>query len=246
MKRLVILAAALTVACACSAGAFTENFDSYADQAAFNAVWGNSGSPVALSNNQWVSSPNSVYQGTAAVQSRILLSNPVPAQQLKFSFMFYDETGTGSLARAYGMVYARSGNLWTDSLQQIIAVGKYNSVATTKYFARIAFGSLNWFVLDAPTSPDRSVGWHKAEVIGAVDPNDPTKAQLSFYIDGQLGKTVGGVANSVFNFVVLGSGLTSTHGMYFDDVSVVPEPGSLLALGSGLVGMAGLLLRRRA
>ncbi len=246
MKRLFVLAAALLTVSAVSAYAFTDNFDSYADQAALETVWQHSGSPVLLSNNQAFSSPNSVYQGTAAAQSRALVSNPVPAQQLNFSFVFYDETGTGSLARAYGMVYARAGSNWTDTLNQIIAIGKYNSVATTKYFGRIAFGSLNWFVLDAPTSPDRSVGWHKAEVIGAVDPNDPTKAQISFYIDGQLGKTVGGVANSVFNFVVLGSGLSSTHGMYFDDVTLVPEPGSLLALGSGLVGMAGLLLQRKA
>jgi len=36
-------------------------------------------------------------------------------------------------------------------------------------------------------------------------------------------------------------------GAYYDsiDVSPVPEPGSLLALGSGIVGLAGLVIRRR-
>jgi len=33
--------------------------------------------------------------------------------------------------------------------------------------------------------------------------------------------------------------------LYFDNFAMVPEPGSLLALGSGLIGMSGLLLRRR-
>ncbi len=35
------------------------------------------------------------------------------------------------------------------------------------------------------------------------------------------------------------------YDLYFDNFAMVPEPGSLLALGSGLIGMSGLLLRRR-
>jgi hypothetical protein len=48
-----------------------------------------------------------------------------------------------------------------------------------------------------------------------------------------------------FNWIVMGSNLTSTHGMWYDDVYVVvPEP-SVAALG--LMGGVGLLwlFRRR-
>lgn len=245
MKRLLVLSAALVAASAMTAGAqtlWTENFDSYADQAALNAVWETSGTPVSLTSDQAASAPNSVYQGTTAMQSRRAFGTPVLASQLDFSVDFYDEMGTGSLARAYAMVYARGGDgLWTDGLDQLIAVGKYNSVITPKYFARVAFGSSNWFVLEQ--GPDRSVGWHTARIVG-----NAANSTFDFYIDGILSGTAPLGADVTFDWVVLGSGLTSTHGMNFDNVSVgvVPEPGSLLALAGGLSGFAGLVLRRKA
>ncbi len=247
MRLAIILAAALAAIGGAASAQFIDDFDSYADQAAFNAVWSGA-SPMSLTNNNWVSAPNSIYQGTVAQQSYRHLGTSIPLQQLYFSFNFYDERGTASLARTYGMVYSRAGDQWTGSLQQIIAVGKYNTIATTKYNARIAFGSLNWFVLDAPGAPDRSVGWHKAEVIGGVDPVDPSKAQVSIFIDGILGKTVTGLANVDFNWVVMGSGLSSTHGMYFDDVVVapIPEPASMALAGVGLASILGLRRRGRA
>jgi hypothetical protein len=248
MRKILLLGAALAVALTVPASAqLYDDFDSYADQAAFNAVWSGN---MSLTNNNWVSAPNSIYQGTVAQQSYRFIGTGIPLQQLYFGFDFYDERGTASLARTYGMVYARQGTSWSGSLNQIIAVGKYNSIATTKYNARIAFGSLNWFVLDQ--GPDRSVGWHRAEVIGGVDPNDATKAKVDIYIDGILGKTVTGLTNDTFNWVVMGSNLSSSHGMYFDNVvvRVIPEPvffqfGTMAVLGAlGLKRTSALRSRK--
>ena len=93
-----------------------------------------------------------------------------------------------------------------------------------------------WFALDS--GPDRSVGWHLAEIVGKPD------GTVDFKIDGIVGANKA-VAEVGFNWVVVGSGLTSTHGMWFDDVRMVPEPGSLLALGAGMIGLAGYIRRRR-
>ncbi len=250
IRSLLILAGALLLASTGAQAQWTDNFDSYADQAAFNAVWTPTGTAMNLVSDQSASAPKSIYQGTIAQQSRRAVGDAIPLQKLGFSFDFYDPNGATSLARTYGMVYSRAGDDWAGGLNQILAVGKYNGLATTKYSARIAFGGLNWFVLDAPTSPDRSVGWHTAEILGGVDPNDPTKATVSFLIDGQLGKMQAGITNSDFNWVVMGSGLTSTHGMWYDNVRIwdttppVPEPATmaLSALGLGVIAR----LRRRA
>ena len=135
MRKPLMMGVALLLALSGPVGAqLSDDFDSYADQAAFNAVWSGS-SPMSLTNNNWVSAPNSIYQGTSAQQSYRKISTGIPLQQLYFGFDFYDEQGTASLARSYGMVYSRAGDQWTGALQQIIAVGKYNTIATTKYNA---------------------------------------------------------------------------------------------------------------
>lgn len=251
MKKLLLLSAALVLGTGLVATAdMSDNFDSYADKAAFDAVWTpTSGGGMLLITDQPVppvSPPNMIYQTTAALQSRRAVA-PVAAGDLYFKFDFYDERGTGSLARTYGMAYGRGGaGAWTDGLTQIIAVGKYNGIATTKYSARVAFGSSNWFNLDL--GPDRTVGWHTAEVFGNLD-----TATYDFYIDGIFsGSAPMGNQGVVFNWAVMGSGLTSTHGMYFDNVFLgekpvepIPEPMSMALAGLGLAAV-GAIRRRRS
>lgn len=239
-----ITALALVSASSGMAQTVSDNFDSYADQTAFDAAWTPGVAAMTLTTtNQSVSGANSIYQGTVAQQSRIAIGYEIPISMLDFSFSFYDPAGAGSLARTYGMAYAYSGD-WGVGLQQLVAIGKYNAVASTKYHGRVAFGSVSWFALDAPTSPDRTVGWHEARITGSLVGG---QAQYDFYIDGLLaGTRTSTVTDSTFDWIVMGSGLSSTHGMWYDDISIViPEPSSLALSLLGGFGLLAMFRRRR-
>jgi len=250
MKRVItalVTSGALCAAVIAPAATLSDNFDSYADQAAFNAVWATSGTPMTLVATQSWSSPNAIYQGTVAQQSRLAIGYDIPVSMLDFSFRFYDPNGAASLARTYGMVYSYAGG-WGTGLQQIVAIGKYNTLADSgnpTYHARIAFGGPNWFKLDDPGAPTRTVGWHEARVVGSL--LNPTTAQYQFFIDGILSKTATSTVTSPFNWIVMGSNLSSTHGMWYDDVSIViPEPASMMLGLLGGLGLLGLARRRNA
>lgn len=99
----------------------------------------------------------------------------------------------------------------------------------------------NWF----NTSVTRTVGWHSGEIIVGAAQADGTNL-ITISIDGtnvfqRNSKTAGG-----FNLLELNSAYTPSIGA-FDNVSIttIPEPGSILALGMGLLGLAGFIRRRR-
>lgn len=152
----------------------------------------------------------------------------ITAQSFKFTFWYYDNSGTA--ARAFCEVRAYTGGSFTNgSLAQLLAIGKYNNVdmvgesyKSTKYQARIAFGSPSgWFNLDATGSPNRSTGWHQFDVERGV--NTTGERILSFYVDGILSRVfTNSNANVAWDSVVLGSGLGTTAGnAWFDGLQVV-------------------------
>ena len=131
---------------------FSDNFDSYADQAAFEAVWTPIGTtaPISaqLSTAQAVSAPNSVNApGTATSnQSRnqvTFAASPVlaPGDQLVFSFDFYDSSPTGNPQRNYVnlQTVAAPG---ASPVGQLISLGLNNNQLSTDsggnyYMARV-------------------------------------------------------------------------------------------------------------
>jgi hypothetical protein len=231
-----------------------DNFDGYADKAAFDAAWTVSVGTGLTLTNQFLSSPNAVVNpGTLAQQSRHAMA-PISSSILDFSFSFYDfQTGN---SRDYGMVYSRAGGgAWTDSLNNLLGIGKNNNITTSSYYGRVstATGAVygdgaasvtaTWFALTG--AANRSVGWHTARITGADDPNNAGKVIYYFYIDDVLGGSVGNLSGFDYNWTVLGSGLsTAPIGIAFDDLAVttVPEPSTVSLV---MLGMGALLLVRK-
>ena len=239
---------------------FSDNFDGYADQAAFNAVWnvGLTGGGATLSTEQAFSPAQSAKQGTTAQASGHDIT-PVwgtSAQPLLWSFRFYDSTQTANL-RQFASIRDNA-----PALAQLVALGTYNDTTLTKdrytglsvtaaqlntyYACRVAFApGPNWFILNGPGAPTRSTGWHELSAVF-------TDTEVQFFVDGvnaltglttSYASAAGGIS---FDRVTIGSGLSSANGVaYYDNVlvQVIPEPSAIALLGLGCT--AFLSLRRR-
>lgn len=235
-----------------------DNFDSYADQAAFNAVWTNVASPNVsgtLTNAQAVSLPNSVnYQTTAQRNERTFAESgtPTAANPVTFSFDFFDTNGGIAPYRQFTDI---QDGLSPSLGGQLIAMGLNNNMTITAdggnyYMARIlgydgapgvtGGGAGQFFKLNAAGAPTRSTGWHNLKAV-------ITDTQIAFFVDGIPSATevTNVAATRSFDVTRLGSGLSATAQAYFDNISIdndpvppVPEPASVLGLGVGFFFLA--------
>jgi hypothetical protein len=167
--------------------------------------------------------------------------------QILFTTYLFDDTQT----RAFTEIRAYSGAGYADgTLQQLLAIGKYNSVnmtgevyTATKYQGRLTYGSTaGWFNLNGPGSPNRSAGWHKFDIEIL-----PSGTDVNFYLDGVLSRSFSGATLATYDTVVVGLGAGSTAGNAWVDgmsLAIVPEPGAIVLLASGLAALAVLALSR--
>lgn len=153
---------------------------------------------------------------------------------------------------AYGEIrgYTGTGTYAGNTLVQDIIAGSmgysgaglngelYNSARYQGRFI-LATGSSGWFNLNAT----RSAGWHTFTITR-------TNGVETWYVDGVADRSFTNVTDSGMGVVVIGAAANGPNNAFFDDVKVTnvltPEPASLLTMGAGLIGLAGIIRRKRA
>lgn len=134
-----------------------------------------------------------------------------------------------------------SPRLTAPGILEWLGLGVYNGSADYYSFGYGSAGTSGW----TATSIARTrMAWHTMGI--GVD----SSGVASFYIDGQLAGSRSTANTYGYMGIYLGSdvsGITG-HGCY-DDINIgtgaIPEPASLLAVASGLVGLAGWRRRTR-
>jgi hypothetical protein len=242
-----------------------DNFDSYADQAAFQAAWPAGGGTITsgtLSATLSLSASNSInFAATPATQrndrSFTESGNPSALNVIRFSIDFFD---TSAAASPYRQIASLIDGAPTAS-GQLISLGMNNNQTSANSGGNYYMARILGYTVPTTADPDggpaesvggagaffklndygvglRSTGWHNLAV-------EITDAEFKFFVDGLLAETVANTATlRSYDSVRLGSGITSTTAANLDNVSVVtnpvPEPGTA-ALGF----LGGLLLLRR-
>lgn len=266
MKKLLLVGSAAALPLFSPAQVLVnDNFDSYANQAAFQAAWPTVGALPSgvLSTAQSVSGPNSIYNAGTTVATNAMRNSfsftesgtASAIASITFSFDFYDGDAAAGPYRSHSNLQDGTA---PGSYGQLIAMGLNNNQTSAAnggnyYMGRIlgynpnetgATTAGSFFKLNDAGAPLRTTGWHNlAVVISDLD--------FKFYVDGILSETVvqGGLLRS-YDHLRLGSGLSNAGvDSYFDNVRVevvtVPEPGVAALLGLGCSGLIALHRRRK-
>ena len=235
-KLLVILAVVLFAAGSANAQWFFEDWENGIDPNVWSYYGSGPNPTISTDQNHTPGGVQSLLYPANAVNYNTGLDRIITgaADVYVVDFWFYDD-GPNTGMRSYLQLQSYDGGGGSGTLLQLISMGAYNSgVDTSKYNARIAFGGVGWVTLNVA----RSNGWHnfRAEVGGG---------NVMIECDG-VQHFWSNVPTPAVTRMRVGSGLT-TNGVasYYDDILFVPEPGSLLALGAGMIGLAGYIRRRR-
>jgi hypothetical protein len=252
----------LTASPAQAVNVFSDDFENYADQAAFAATWTANGTPPhqldtafgRSSNQSLMLVPQSGGSGTSNRWYRDL-GTPIlasDAQPVRFSFDFYlDPAGAGTnWGSDWQLVDVRAfsgGAFGAGSLNGIVAMSvarnstlnadTYNGVYFQGRILAPGHASQTYHTLDAlPTAVQRSSGWHNMVA-------DIGSTQTLFSIDGLAAEQVPFGLTTAICTIVLGSDISSIHPFWVDNVKLdqVPEP---MMLGL-LAPLATMLLARR-
>jgi hypothetical protein len=242
----ILLSFALVLACAPAASANTvfwdDDFESYADQAGFDAAWPNfSGTQPTWSTDQSTSPTHSILE-PAGSPGRVVSATTYPdsingsdAAPLVLEYDIYINPNDLTSSRRYVEMRQTSGDL------NIFAIGLSNLATnpTSNFAFRNQFA---WIDLAAPRLP----GWNHVEAV--IDTQ-----KINITINSE--PTESFFRNSVDDYgtIYMGSNFTNNTAdpfdgfTYIDNMSVerIPEPASLALLGLGGIAMALVARRRR-
>ncbi len=188
-----------------------DNFDSYANQTAFQTAWPAAATTLTLSTTQYYSSPKSIYS-----------ANDATARSNKKTFTEMYATDASPITLTWRMYDSGAGgtmNQWVElrdyapTAKQLIQFGIYGGCSTTKYSARVAYSPGNGWVA---TTVNRAAGWHEFKVV-------IKSTTMDFYVDGVLAsanRTYASSQGSVsWEEIRVGSGYASSGVYaYYDNV----------------------------
>lgn len=202
-----------------------DNFDGYANQAAFETVWTPIGtvSPLSgtLTTDQFVSPGNSIrIDGTASnsqQRNRLTFTESgtiSTSQQITFSFDFYDSSITAAPYRQYASLQDTTGPTGTG---QLISMGMNNNHSNTDsggnyYMARILGFSPPTIDPDGGPNEGGTLGsgaYFKLNDYGVglrtvgwhnfkvvISTDDGLSADFAFYVDNQLAEQVNNLSTA--------------------------------------------------
>jgi len=236
MRKLFALSIVMVFAATASAD-FFEDFESYADQAAFDAAWGTGQfldqAKGYMSDQSTTNKPGPASAVSMALGEEMVADDVTP---LVFECMV-DVDVLNWWTRSWVRLEGRNAG---GDLEDLVQLGFNSGNDQTKYHGRGGNVPLwGWYDIGAGTGNpvfDRTTDWRNLKAIIY----DTT---IEFYVDDVLGTTVGKASGATFDTVAIGTAYSSQEQVWFDDIAVynIPEPGALALLVLG--GLA--VLRRR-
>jgi hypothetical protein len=225
-----------------------DDFESYADTAAMDAVWGaaNAGTlDTAVGNpGQSMAHPG----GVSGVRS-LTATNPTDLMPLKWKFDFLDD-GVGN-KRLTGALRDVGGSAAGN--QAFFEMGRFNSISNPETNTLVSgYGFRHAFVGGSPAgqagwltyvgNPAARVGWHRfIATIGDTSATFELDLDANGSIDASRTISIAATAK-VYNLVRFGgpSDVSSAGGGgHFDNlmVSQIPEPSTIALAGLALIGL---------